>query len=174
LPHGDRASIPSHASGGLRARLDRISWLVDTERTSSTVPPDITPGSVVAGTFARTLLMSGPFDEIVTMDREPVGDARRNADAIVRLSVPSWGFVPVREGDPQLVAAFADVRAEVVLRETGVVAWQHDEDVTHPDRLSIETFTRDRALTREELIGVLERAGRRLASELLYARGGTR
>jgi hypothetical protein len=118
--------------------------------------------------------MSGPFDEIVTMDREPVGDARRNADAIVRLSVPSWGFVPVREGDPQLVAAFADVRAEVVLRETGVVAWRHDEDVTHPDRLSLETFTGDRALTREELIGVLERARRRLASELLYARGGTR
>lgn len=151
-----------------------VTWLIDADRASGTVPRDVTPGAVVADAFARTLQVSGPFDQIVPLDREPVGDVRRNADAIVRLSVPSWGLMRVREGNPHLVAAFVDVRAQMVLRESGVVMWEHEEDVTHPERLSLEAFTRDRALSREELIDVLERAGRRLANELLYARGGGR
>jgi hypothetical protein len=150
-----------------------ITWLLDTARASDTVPPGVAPGAVVADAFARRVQVSGgPFDQIVAMDREPVGEARRNADAILRLSVPSWGLVRVREGTPALVAAFADIRAEIVLRETGVVVWQHEEDVTHPEELPLDTLTGDRALAREQLTGVLERAGRRLASELVYARGG--
>ncbi len=149
-----------------------IAWLVDSGRASATAPSDVAPGKIVAETFARTLQASGPFEWIVAVDREPVGEARRDLDAIIRISVPAWGLVPVREGDPELVAAFADVRAEILLPDTGVVAWQHDEDVTHPDRLPLDRFTADRALTRDELRAVLERAGRRLASELVYARGG--
>jgi hypothetical protein len=62
----------------------------------------------------------------------------------------------------------------MVLQETGVVVWEHEEDVTHPGRLSLDAFKRDRGLTRQELVDVLERAGRRLASELVYARDGAR
>lgn len=150
-----------------------ISWLLDSARASDTIPPGVTPGAVVADAFARTMLASGgPFDQIVAMDSEPVGEARRNAEAIVRLSVPSWGLVRVREGRPSLVAAFADVRAEIVLRETGVVVWHHEEDVTHPEELPLDALTGDRALAHDQLTGVLERAGRRLASELIYARSG--
>jgi hypothetical protein len=149
-----------------------ITWLVDAERASSTAPRDVAPAAVVADAFARTLLASAPFDQIVPMDREPVGDVRKGADAIVRLAVPSWGLVRVQEGNPHLVGGFADVRAEMVLRETGVMVWRHEEDVTHPERLALEAFTADRALTRERLMEVLERAGRRLANELVYAQSG--
>jgi hypothetical protein len=150
-----------------------ITWLLDTARASDTVPQGVTPGAVVADAFARRLQVGGgAFDQIVATDREPVGEARRNADAILRLSVPSWGLVRVRESAPPLVAAFADVRAEMVLRETGVVVWQHEEDVTHPEELPLEALTGDRALAREQLTGVLERAGRRLANEFVYARSG--
>ena len=150
-----------------------VTWLLDTARASDTVPPGVAPGAVVADAFARTMLASGgPFDQILAMDTEPVGEARRNAEAIVRLSVPSWGLLRVREGTPSLVAAFADVRAEIVLRETGVVVWRHEEDVTHPEALSLDALRGDRALARDQLTGVLERAGRRLASELIYARSG--
>jgi hypothetical protein len=52
-----------------------------------------------------------------------------------------------------------------------VILWEHEEDVTHPDRLALTALKQDRSLSREELVEVLERAGRRLATELLYARG---
>jgi hypothetical protein len=149
-----------------------VTWLMDGDRASGAAPRDVAPAVVVAEAFAHTLHVSGPFDQIAAMDREPVGDARRNADAIVRLAVPSWGLVRVREGSPELVAGFADVRAQLVLRETGVILWEHEEDVTHPERLSLEAVTGNRALMREGLIDVLERAGRRLANELVYARSG--
>jgi hypothetical protein len=151
-----------------------VTALLDSERAASTVPKDVTPTAVVAEAFARTLHVSGPFNQIVPLDREPVGDERRQTDAIIRVSVPSWGLMRVREGTGPQVAGFADVRAEMVLRETGVVVWQHDEDVTHPDRVALDTLKRDRALTRQELVDVLERAGQRLGNELVYAWGARR
>jgi hypothetical protein len=104
------------------------------------------------------------------LDREPVGAERRGADVVVRLSVPRWGLLRVREAKPDLLAAFADIRAQIVVLETGAVLWELDEDVTHPDRLPLRAFTRDRELTRQAMLEVLDRAGRRLASEYLYAR----
>ena len=152
-----------------RAVYRGVSWLMN-ERANA-APRDVTPGAVVADAFVRSLRVSGPFDEIVTLEKEPVGDARRNVDAIVRVTVPTWGLVSIREGDAPQVAGFADVRAQLVARESGVILWQHEEDVTHPERLTPSALKQDRSLTREELVEVLERAGRRLATELLYARG---
>jgi hypothetical protein len=147
-----------------------VSWLMESERKSETQPRDVTPGAIVAATFARTLRQGGSFESIVAMDREPVGEARQDNDAIVRLTVPAWGLIRVRDGSPAMVAGFADVRAQMVVRETGVVIWEHEEDVTHPDRQPLDALTRDKALTRDALVDVLERAGRRLASEMVYAR----
>jgi hypothetical protein len=50
------------------------------------------------------------------------------------------------------------------------VVWEHDEDVTHGERLPLQTFTSDSAVARQALVEVLERAGQRLANELLYVR----
>jgi hypothetical protein len=69
----------------------------------------------------------------------------------------------MREHPPQ-VAGFADVRVEMVRRETGVVVWEHEEDVTHPERFSLDALSKDRVV-----VNVLERAGRRLANEVVYA-----
>jgi hypothetical protein len=55
-----------------------------------------------------------------------------------------------------------------VTLETGAVLWEHQEDVTHPDRLPLRAFSRDREFARQAMTEVLERAGRRLASEYLY------
>ena len=151
-----------------------ITWLRDDARKSSTMPHDVTPAAVVIEAFARTIVGVGPFDTIAALDREPVGDVRRNADAIVRVSVPSWGLVRVRDAGQGFAAAFADVRAQIVLRENGIVVWEHEEDVTSPGRLPLDSLMSDPTLTREELVDVLERAGRRLGSELLYAQGRTR
>jgi hypothetical protein len=74
----------------------------------------------------------------------------------------------MREHPPQ-VAGFADVRVEMVRRETGVVVWEHEEDVTHPERFSLDALSKDRALVHEVVVNVLERAGRRLANEVVYA-----
>lgn len=74
------------------------------------------------------------------------------------------------EGKPNLVAAFADVSAQAVVPETGAVLWEHEEDVTHPERLPLDAFTRDRQFTRQGIVDVLERAGHRLAAEYLYAK----
>ena len=157
-----------------RAAYSVVTSLIESERAAGATPKDVVPGTVVAEAFARALHVSGPFNQIVALEREPVGDDRRLADAIVRLTVPSWGLMRVREGDADAVAGFADVRAQMVMRETGVIVWEHEEDVTQPARLSLDAFKRDRGLTRQELVDVLERAGRRLASELVYRQDGRR
>jgi hypothetical protein len=154
-----------------RAVYHGVTWLMNAFGTSSAPAGDITPGTVVAEAFARSLKLGGPFDEVTAVSSEPVGEARRNLDAIVRVSVPTWGLLTVRDGDAPLATSFVDVRAQLVARESGVVLWQHEEDVTHPERISAAALKQDRALSRENLTEVLERAGRRLASELLYARG---
>src|SRR5262249_6241492 len=110
------------------------------------------------------------LQQVTLLDREPVGADRRDADVIVRLAVPTWGLLRVREGKPALVSGFADVRAQVVAPETGAILWEHEEDVTHPDPVTLETFSRDGEFARQEMTDLLERAGRRLASEYLYAR----
>jgi hypothetical protein len=132
----------------------------------------ITPSAVVADAFVRTLVTSGRFDQVRTLAGEPVGDDRRETDAIVRVLVPAWGIVRVRDGKPEMMAAYADARAQLVVRPTSALTWEHDEDVTHGERLPAQAFTSDSQLTRQALMDVLERAGQRLANELLYARGG--
>jgi hypothetical protein len=153
-----------------------VNSLSEVDRRASTEPHvrGLRPRAVVAEAFAQTLVASGRIREVRTLDREPVGDDRRASELIVRLAVPSWGLTRVREGKPDLVAAFADVRAQVVVPETGVILWEHEEDVTHPERLPLEAFRQDRPFTRERMVDVLERAGRRLASEYLYARSAGR
>ncbi len=150
-----------------------INWLleVDTRSDARVDLGDLTPRSVVAGAFVRALEASGRFDEIRAYGREPVGEDRRRADAIVRITVPSWGLVRIQEGDPDLLSAFADARAEMVAPGSGVTIWASNEDTTDAERLPMSTFTKDREFTRAQLLAVLERAGQRLASELLYARG---
>ena len=153
-----------------------INWLLEIDRTSDAKVDlgDVAPRTVVTAAFVRALEASGRFAEIRTYGREPVGDDRRRADAIVRITVPTWGLVRVREGEPDMVSAFADVRAEVVVPASGVTLWTDSEDVTDAERLPLKSFTKDREFTRQQLLGVLERAGQRLASELLYVRGADR
>ena len=89
-----------------------ITWLTESDRSAKTEPRDVSPAGVVAGAFAQTVLASGgPQPQIVVTDREPVGDQRKDADAIVRVAVPAWGVVRVQDGKPPLVAAFAEVDA---------------------------------------------------------------
>jgi hypothetical protein len=153
-----------------------IDWLVADGHSS----PDarqvggLSPGTVVVDAFTRALVASGQFDQVRTVAREPIGDDRREMDALVRVVVPAWGLVRVRDGKPDMMAAFADVRAQVVVQPTSTVVWEHDEDVTHGERLPLQAFTRDSALSRQAMLDVLERAGQRLANELLYARSGGR
>jgi hypothetical protein len=92
----------------------------------------------------------------------------------VRVTVPAWGIIRVRERDPDLVSGFADVQASMVMGRTGVVVWDGSEDVTHPESAPLASFVRNRDFARETMIGVLERAGQRLANELLYARSAGR
>jgi len=46
--------------------------------------------------------------------------------------------------------------------------------VTHPESAPLASFVRNRDFARETMIGLLERAGQRLANELLYARSAGR
>ena len=82
--------------------------------------------------------------------------------------MPEWGVAGVRAGEPDLLSAFADVRAQMAVPKTGVIVWETSQDMTGPERLPLASF-RDRRFTRQQLVDLLERAGQRLASELLYA-----
>jgi hypothetical protein len=154
-----------------RAIQRGINWLAD-QGHSAAVAPQLTglaPGPIVADAFARTLVATGRFDQVRTLEREPLGEDRGQVDALVRITVPAWGIVRVREGKPDLMAAYADARAELVVRPNGVM-WEHDEDVTHAERFPLQSFTGDGQLARQDLTHVLERAGQRLANEFVYAR----
>lgn len=153
-----------------------VNWLLATDSTGAARVDlgDITPRSLVAGAFVQALESSGRFDAIRAYGREPVGEERSRADAIVRITVPAWGLVRVQEGDPELLSAFADTRAEMVAPGSGVTIWTAGEDVTDAERLPLRTFSGDREFTRQQLLAVLQRAGQRMAAELLYARGAGR
>jgi hypothetical protein len=153
-----------------------INWLVASDRKTDAGGDlgDVSPPLVVAGALEQALKASGRFEDVRTVRREPIGQDRRRDDVVLRVSVPAWGLVRVREADPDLLSAFADVRAELVAQETGTVLWKNDEDVTDPERLPLKSFTGDRQFTRQRLLDVLQRAGRRVASELLYARSAGR
>jgi hypothetical protein len=153
-----------------------IDWLTDEGRSAGAAlgVGGTSAGAAVADAFARTLLASGRFDQIQRLEREPTGEDRQQIDALVRVTVPALGVVLVREGKPDMMAAYADARAQVVVRPTGVVVWEHEEDVTHAERLPLQAFTGDGELARQELKEVLERAGQRLANEFLYARSAGR
>jgi hypothetical protein len=163
---------PAAWMGPLAVLVQRgIDWLFEDGRSA---PADrqlrgISPGAVVSAAFTRTLMSSGQFDQVRTLAREPLGDDRRELDALVRIVVPAWGLVRVREGKPDMMAAFADTRAQVVVPPTSAVLWEHAEDVTHGERLPLQSYTGDTDLTRQALMDVLERSGQRLANELLYA-----
>jgi hypothetical protein len=147
-----------------------VNVLGETERRAATAPHvrGLAPRTVVAEAFARALVGTAEIREVRTL--EPLGADRLGAVAIVRLAVLRWGLLRVLEGKPDLVAAFADVSAQAVVPETGAVLWEHEEDVTHPERLPLDAFTRDRQFTRQGIVDVLERAGHRLAAEYLYAK----
>jgi hypothetical protein len=148
-----------------------VNWLVGLDRAADTAPDGgaISPALIVANALARALHASGRFEEIRALVREPLGEERQRVDAIARVTVPEWGLVRVRAGDPALVSAFADVRAQMAVPETGVIVWETSQDVTAPERLPLQSF-KDRRFTRQQLVDLLERAGQRLASEVLYAR----
>jgi hypothetical protein len=157
------------------ARIVRavVRTLGDDSLTTSTASRigQVSPRAIVADAFARRLAESRQFLEVRTMERELVGDERRGVDAVVRVSVPTWGILRVREATPDLLSGFADVRAQIVVPTTGTVLWEYAEDVTHPDRRPLGAFTGESDVARSERVEVLERAGQRLATEFLYARG---
>ena len=153
-----------------------INWLLNAEKetTVARIVNDVSPRTVVASAMAQKLQESGWFDEVRTLEAEPTGADRRRDDALVRVTVPAWGLVRVRDGDPDLVSSFADVRAEMTAPGTGVVLWEKREDVTAAAQVPLGSFTDNRDFARQEIVDVLERAGQRLASELLYARSAGR
>jgi hypothetical protein len=153
-----------------------INWALGIDRadTAESSLQGISPRSVVADAMARTLEASAWFDEVRRLEREPSGEDRRRADAIVRVWVPAWGLVRVREGEPGLLSGFVDVRLQMTMRGTGVVLWEDTQDVTNPEQIPVDTFLRDRDFARQEMTDVLERAGQRLANELLYSRSAGR
>ena len=153
-----------------------INWareLGETATISGRVD-EISPRTVVVAAMAEKLRATGWFDEIRTLDREPTSEERRPDDGLVRVTIPAWGFVRVREGEPDQLAGFADVRAYLTIPGTGISRWEGSQDVTAPEQFPIDTFQRDPDFARQQLVGVLERAGQRVASELMYARSAGR
>jgi hypothetical protein len=153
-----------------------VNGFLTSERsaTSARAVAGISPKEAVSMAFARALAESAQFREIRVLDHEPAGEDRTAVDAIVRLAVPSWGFVRVRDGDPALVSGFADVRAHLALRTNGTIMWETTEDVTDVERLPLQSFKDSPDFARQRMQEVLTRAGQRLATELVYSRGAGR
>ena len=153
-----------------------INWALALDQTAAIARSvdGISPRTVVAAAMARKLRASDWFEEIRTLERGPPAEDRRRDDAVVRVMVPAWGLVRVRDGDPDLLAGFADVRGQMMQSGTGVFIWDGSQDVTSPEEFPLGAFMKDREFARQEMIDVLERAGQRLANELMYARSAGR
>ena len=153
-----------------------INWALEADRaaTATTRLQGLSPRSVVAESVARTLETTGWFDEVRVVEREPGAEERRGTDALIRVAVPTWGLVRVRDGDEGLLSGFADVRGQMAMPRTGIVLWEESQDVTSPEQIPVDTFLRDGDFARQEMVVVLERAGQRLANELLYSRSAGR
>ena len=144
---------------------------VDQQAALAQSVDDVAPGDIVVSAMARRLRAAGSFHDVRTPRSEPVGDDRQAGEAVVRVTVTAWGVVRVRDGDDALVSSFSDIAATAAVPGTGVVLWQHQEDATGADQMPSASFKKDARVAREQIRDVLERAGERLAAELLYARG---
>jgi hypothetical protein len=153
-----------------------INWALEFDQTATVARSveGISPRTVVAAAMAQKLRASGWFEEIRTFEREQSAEDRRRDDAIVRVMVPAWGVVRVRDGEPDLLAGFADVRGHMMRSGTGVIMWEENQDVTSPEQFPLAMFMKDQDFARQEMVDVLERAGQRLANELMYALGAGR
>src|SRR5262249_43589137 len=153
-----------------------INWALEADRaaTATSRLQGLSPRSVVAKSLARTLETTGWFDEVRVAEREPVAEERRGTDALVRVAVPTWGLVRVRDGDEGLLSGFADVRGQMAMPRTGIVLWEESQGVRSGKQFRGGGFRRDAACARQEMVVVLERAGQRLANELLYSRSAGR
>ena len=135
---------------------------------------DVTPGQVITDAMARRLRAAGAFEDVRVLTSEPVGDDRDRDAAMVRVTVTAWGLVRVRGSDPDVYSGFSDIAGSLSVPREGVVRWEHREDVTGADQIPFESLRTNPQLAREQVIEVLDRAGERLATELLYARGAGR
>jgi len=153
-----------------------INWALEADRaaTATSRLQGLSPRSVVAKSLARTLETTGWFDEVRVAEREPGAEERRGTDALVRVAVPTCGLMRVRDGDEGLLSGFADVRGQMAMPRTGIVLWEESQDVTSPEQIPVDAFLRDADFARQEMVVVLERAGQRLANELLYSRSAGR
>jgi len=153
-----------------------INWALEADRaaTATSRLQGLSPRSIVVQSLARTLETTGWFDEVRVVEREPGAEERRGTDALIRVAVPTWGLVRVRDGDEGLLSGFADVRGQMAMPRTGIVLWEESQDVTSPEQIPVDAFLRDGDFARQEMVVVLERAGQRLANELLYSRSAGR
>ena len=132
----------------------------------------ISAPSVLGEAFVRTLRAARRFGEIPMLDREPQGDELKRFDVVVLLKVPAWGLVRVTREEQVLMSGFAIIQARMTMASSGQVVWEEEDDATGHGWHALDSFKQDAELTRRELTDTLERAGWRLAAELLYPRGG--
>ena len=134
-----------------------VSMVAISGCASSTPPPR--PSGARVDSLQRVVIV-GSGESKFTMLHERA-EAANTFDGLVT-EILKW--IPASYG--AILAPLAKIAASAI--NSG------DEDVTHPERLPLQTFTRDADFTRHELREVLERAGQRIGNELLYARGSGR
>src|SRR5262245_33381454 len=118
-----------------------IHWLIGLDRAADTAPETkVSPQVIVSTAFARALRARGRFEEVRAVEREPMGADRQRIDVIARVTVPEWGLVRVRAGDPALVSAFAEVRAQMTASGTGGLVWETSKEETERESLTIASF----------------------------------
>jgi hypothetical protein len=153
------AAVASAANHGMdREEADRIR-------------PGLTgfsPASPLRDAFVGALKGGGRIEvDVVESERLLQG---QDHDAIIRLTIKDWGVrLPSRAISDKL-AAFAEIEARMTRGRSQEVLWDEHEVSLGNGRHELAAYRQDAVLLRGELTEMLQGAGYRLATLLIYPR----
>lgn len=130
--------------------------------------------SELRGILAKTLKESVRFSEVQMLDQKlPAAEARKY-DAVLTVRIMRWGLRAPAPTESEALAAFAEIQAQMMRVENGETLWEERDTVVGQGRHGLAAYQQDRNLLRQELQDMIEKAGYRVAMQLLYPKEGKR
>lgn len=130
--------------------------------------------SELAGILARALKESARFSEVQMLDQEPTAAEARKYDAVLTIRIVNWGLRAPAPTESARLAAFAELQIRMVRVSNSETLWEEQDTVVGQGRYGLATYQQDRNLLRQELQDTIEKAGYRVATQLLYPKEGKR
>jgi hypothetical protein len=124
--------------------------------------------SVFKDSLIKSLIDSKRFSEVQVFDKELELGEISKYDGLLTFQIPNWGIRLVERGQNELLAAFVEIEAKMVLGTTSNVIWDEHDTVIGQNKRLLSLYQNEQELCRKDLYETAEDAGQRMANILIY------